>query len=46
MSNHQHKQHTILDLLRYIHVSREFAVLGEYDKAFSKYKTALHIIEK
>jgi hypothetical protein len=42
MSNHQR---TILDLSRYIKVSREFAVLGEYDKAFGKYKTALHIIE-
>ena len=46
MSNHQPKQRTILDLFRYIKVSREFAVLGEYDKAFSKYKTALYIIEK
>ena len=39
------KIHTILDLSNYVKVAREYAVLGNYEKSLSKYKTALNIVE-
>ena len=38
------KPHTILDLNKYVKLSRELAILGEYEKALSKYKTVLNIV--
>ena len=39
------KNYTILDLSRYVKVARELAILGNYEKSLSKYKTALNIIQ-
>ena len=36
--------HTILDLNDYIKLARELDILGDYEKALSKYKTALQIV--
>ena len=39
------KNYTIMDLSRYVKVARELAILGNYEKSLSKYKTALNIIQ-
>ena len=39
-------EHTILDLSDYVKLARELAILGEYPKALSKYKTALNLVTK
>ena len=36
--------HTILDLSDYVKLARELAILGNYEKSLSKYKTALNIV--
>ena len=38
------KSHTILDLNDYVKLARELDILGDYEKALSKYKTALNIV--
>ena len=38
------RNHTILDLNDYVKLARELDILGEYEKALSKYKTALKIV--
>jgi len=38
------KNHTILDLNDYVKLARELDILGDYEKALSKYKTALKIV--
>ena len=38
------KTHTILDLNEYVKLARELDILGDYEKALSKYKTALNIV--
>ena len=38
------KNHTILDLSDYVKLARELAILGDYEKSLSKYKTALNIV--
>ena len=38
------KSHTILDLNDYVKLARELNILGDYEKALSKYKTALNIV--
>ena len=38
------KSHTILDLNDYVKLARELNILGDYEKALSKYKTALKIV--
>ena len=39
------KTHTILDLNDYVKLARELNILGDYEKALSKYKTALNIVQ-
>ena len=36
--------HTVLDLSDYVKLARELAILGDYEKSLSKYKTALNIV--
>ena len=38
------RNHTILDLNDYVKLARELDILGDYEKALSKYKTALQIV--
>jgi len=38
------RNHTILDLNDYVKLARELDILGDYEKALSKYKTALKIV--
>ena len=38
------KVHTVLDLSGYVKLARELAILGDYEKSLSKYKTALNIV--
>ena len=40
------KPQTILDLNECIKITRELDILGEYEKALTKYQTALNIITK
>ena len=40
------KAHTILDLNDYVKLARELNILGDYEKALSKYKTALNIVQE
>ena len=35
---------TVLDLSDYVKLARELAILGDYEKSLSKYKTALKIV--
>jgi len=37
--------HTVLDLSDYVKLARELAILGDYEKSLSKYKTALNIVQ-
>ena len=36
--------HSVLDLSVYVKLARELAILGDYEKSLSKYKTALNIV--
>jgi hypothetical protein len=38
------KVHTVLDLSDYVKLARELAILGDYERSLSKYKTALNIV--
>ena len=38
------RSHTVLDLSDYVKLARELAILGDYEKSLSKYKTALKIV--
>ena len=38
------RSHTVLDLSDYVKLARELAILGDYEKSLSKYKTALNIV--
>ena len=38
------RAHTVLDLSDYVKLARELAILGDYEKSLSKYKTALNIV--
>jgi len=38
------RPHTVLDLNDYVKLARELDILGDYEKALSKYKTALNIV--
>ena len=38
------RNHTILDLNDYVKLARKLDILGDYEKALSKYKTALKIV--
>ena len=39
------RAHTVLDLSDYVKLARELAILGDYEKSLSKYKTALNIVQ-
>ena len=38
------RTHTVLDLSDYVKLARELAILGDYERSLSKYKTALNIV--
>ena len=39
------RAHTVLYLSDYVKLARELAILGDYEKSLSKYKTALNIVQ-